>query len=116
MGCINLKEYFMQYAYKKLEMELSCYKQQMYQLSAKEVFDHAYEIDSYINIYEILLIKIEYLTSVQIWGMLMLPHILSFFYMRWLDVEDSHAQELDEIISEIIEKEWDISSKSESQR
>lgn len=111
MGSINLKEYFIQYAYKKLETELKCYKQKMYRLSAEEVFGHAYEIDSYINIYEILLIKIEHLTPAQLWGIIMIPHILSFFYSYWLDVEDSRAEEMDTAIDQIIQREFDFDKK-----
>ena len=110
---INLKEYFTELAYQKLDAELKEYKEKMFQLSQEEVFAHAYEIDSYINIYENLLDKIEKMEATQLWAMLILPHILGFFYMHWLDVEDSHAKELDETICGIIEKEWNISRESE---
>ena len=111
MGNIDLKEYFTQYAYKKLEVELKAYKQKMYQLSAKEVFDHAYEIDSYINIYEILLTKIEYFTPAQLWGIVVVPNILSFFYEHWLDVEDSRAEEMESAIDEITKTEFGTKQK-----
>lgn len=111
MGSINLKEYFMQCAYRKLDAELKCYKQKMYQLSAKEVFNHAYEIDSYINIYEILLMKIEHLTTAQLCGIILMPNILSLFYDRWLNTEDSAAEDMDVAISKVIQAELDISRK-----
>ena len=113
---INLKEYFTELAYQKLDAELKEYKEKMFQLSSEEVFAHAYEIDSYINIYESLLEKIEKLDSTRLWALLILPNILSFFYMRWLDFEDSNAKELDETIGGIIEKEWDIIRELENQR
>ena len=112
---INLKEYFTELSYQKLDAEMKDYKEKMFQLSAEEVFGRAYEIDTYINLYEILLTKIESYTWSQLWGILILPHVLGFFYARWLDIEDSHVQELDEMINEIVEKEWDISRESENQ-
>ena len=113
MGSIDLKDYFMKIAYSKLEKELKDYKRQMFQLSAEEVFGRAYEIDCFINIYEILLIKIENLTPAQLWGIVIIPHILSFFYLRWLNIEDNYAHELDEAIDGIILHEWNLSNKPE---
>ena len=111
MESISFKECLLETAYRKLECELTIYKQKMYQLTAKEVFDHAYEIDAYINIYETLLMKIEYFTLVQLGGIIMISDILGFFYSHWLDVEDSRAEELDEAIDGIIEREIDFDKK-----
>ena len=112
---INLKEYFTELSYQKLDAEMKDYKEKMFQLSAEEVFGRAYEIDTYINLYEILLTKIENYTWTQLWGILILPHVLGFFYARWLDIEDSQVRELDDMIDEIVEKEWDISREAEKQ-
>ena len=103
----EFKECLKQTAYLKLEAELKEYKEKNYQLTGKEVFDRAYEIDTYINIYEILLEKIEEFTVAQLWGSIMIPHILSFLYIHWLDVEDSRARELDEAIDGIVNREFD---------
>lgn len=111
MESISFKECLLETAYRKLEGELKIYKQKMYQLTAEEVFDHAYEIDTYINIYETLLMKIEYFTPVQLWGIIVISDILGFFYSHWLDVEDSRAEELDEAIDGIIKREFDFDKK-----
>lgn len=110
---INLKEYFTELSYQKLDAEMKDYKEKMFQLSTEEVFGRAYEIDTYINLYEILLTKRESYTWTQLWGILILPHVLGFFYACWLDIEDSHVRELDEMINEIVGKEWYISREAE---
>ena len=111
MEHISFKQTLLETAYRKLECELKAYKQKMYQLTPKEVFDRAYEIDTYINIYETLLMKIEDFTPVQLLGIIVISDILNFFYSHWLDVEDSRVEELDEAIDGIIKREFDFDKK-----
>ena len=102
MEKIDLKEYLMEVVFRKLDAELKDYKATMFLLKAQDVFNYAYEIDSYINIYETLIVKVENLELAQLLGLLNIPNILSFFYDRWLDFEDSRAEEMEIAISEII--------------
>ena len=111
MEYAKIKERLIQRVSEKLTKELNLYKEKMLLKGTKEVFDHAYEIDSYINIYEILLTKIEYFTPAQLWGIVVVPNILSFFYERWLDVEDSRAEEMESAIDEITKTEFGTKQK-----
>ena len=102
------KERLIQRVSEKLTKELNLYKEKMLLKGTKEVFDHAYEIDSYINIYEMLLIKIEYLEIAQLYRVALLPHILGFFYELWLETDDTVGTELTnlELNDSIIESDY----------
>ena len=105
MEYTKIKEHLIQRVNAKLTKELDLYKERMLSKATKEVFDHAYEIDSYINIYEMLLMKIEYLEIAQLYRMALLPHILGFFYERWLETEDTVAEQFCEAIDMAVKRE-----------
>ena len=105
MENINLQEYFTELIFRKLDKELKDYKATKLFLRPEELFNCAYEIDSYINIYETLIDCIEELESAQLLGLLIIPNILSFFYDQWLNFEDSRAEEMVVAINEIIKRQ-----------
>ena len=92
----------------KITKELDLYKEKMLSKTSKEVFDHAYEIDSYINIYEMLLMKIEYLEIAQLYRIALLPHILGFFYEQWLETEDTVAEQFCEAIDMAVNRQLNM--------
>ena len=98
MEYAKIKERLVQRVSEKITKELDLYKEKMLSKGTKEVFNHAYEIDSYINIYEMLLIKIEYLEIAQLYRVALLPHILGFYYEQWLETEDTVAEQFCEAI------------------
>lgn len=103
----NMTEYFQQRLCEKLHKELKLYKQNMMTLKAEQVFRRAYEIDTYISIYENLLLKVQNtFTETQMQRLLTLPDVLGFFYAEWLDCEDSREQELNDSIDKAIQMEW----------
>ena len=108
MEYTKIKERLIQRVSEKLTKELDLYKEQMLSKASKEVFDHAYEIDSYINIYEMLLIKIEYLEIAQLYRVALLPHILGVFYEQWLETEYTGAEQFCEAIDMAVKRELNM--------
>ena len=108
MEYAKIKERLIQRVSEKLTKELDLYKEKILSKGLKEVFDHAYEIDSYINIYEMLLIKIEYLEIAQLYRVALLPHILGFFYEQWLETEDTVAEQFCEAIDMAVKRELNM--------
>ena len=108
MEYTKIKERLIQRVSEKLTKELDLYKEKMFLKGTKEVFDHAYEIDSYINIYEMLLMKIEYLEIAQLYRVALLPHILGFFYEQRLETEDTVAEQFCEAIDMAVKRELNM--------
>lgn len=108
MEYTKIKERLIQRVNEKLTKELDLYKERMLLKGTKEVFDHAYEIDSYINIYEMLLMKIEYLEIAQLYRIAMLPHILGFFYEEWLKTDDTVAEQFCEAIDMAVKRRLNV--------
>ena len=108
MEYTKIKERLIQRVSEKLTKELNLYKEKMLSKAPKEVFDHAYEIDSYINIYEMLLMKIEYLEIAQLYRVALLPYILGFFYEQWLETEDTVAEQFCEAIDMAVNRQLNM--------
>ena len=108
MEYTKIKERLIQRVSEKLTKELNLYKEKMLLKGTKEVFDHAYEIDSYINIYEMLLMKIEYLEIAQLYRVALLPHILDFFYEEWLKTDDTVAEQFCEAIDMAVNRQLNM--------
>ena len=108
MEYAKIKERLVQRVSEKITKELDLYKEKMLSKGTKEVFNHAYEIDSYINIYEMLLIKIEYLEIAQLYRVALLPHILGFFNEQWLETEDTVAEQFCEAIDMAVKRELNM--------
>lgn len=80
----------------KISMELSRYKQRMLRQEPEYIFQRAYQIDSIISIYELLLELSQKAEEEALKVMLVFPNLLVFFYRRWMKQEDSAAEELRE--------------------
>lgn len=80
----------------KISMELSRYKQKMLRQEPEFIFQRAYQIDSIINIYELLLELSRKTEEETLRVMLVFPNLLAFFYRKWMKQEDSAAEELKE--------------------
>lgn len=82
----------------KIYMEYELFKQQMIQKSVDEVYECAYQIDSYINLYEFLLEMCQEFEEREIKVILLTPNILASLYDEWLSFEDSSSEDLTSFI------------------
>jgi hypothetical protein len=82
----------------KIYMEYELFKQQMMQKSVDEVYECAYQIDSYINLYEFLLDMCQEFEEREIKVILLTPNILASLYDEWLSFEDSSSEDLTSFI------------------
>jgi hypothetical protein len=82
----------------KIYMEYELFKQQMMQKSVDEVYECAYQIDSYINLYEFLLEMCQEFEEGEIKVILLTPNILASLYDEWLSFEDSSSEDLTSFI------------------
>lgn len=78
----------------KITLEMECYKSDMLQQEPEVILGHAYQIDSTINIYEILLEMSQKIEEEALKDMLIFPNLLAFLYSEWLDYEDSHTEDI----------------------
>lgn len=86
----------------KISLEYACFRKDMIEKPAEDVFNHAYEIDSVINIYECLLEISQELEEKVLSYLILFPNLLAFLYMRWLKQEDSYVTELWDCIKQEI--------------
>lgn len=81
----------------RLHMELMLFKDSVLQKEKADIFKASYQIEIYVNLYEILLIDAEKLQGDVIRELLSLDFgILDLLYQGWLDREDSFYGELRE--------------------
>ena len=78
----------------KITLEIECFKSDMLQQEPEVILGRAYQIDSMINIYEILLEMSQEIAEQALKDMLIYPNLLAFLYSEWLDYEDSHVKEI----------------------
>ena len=105
MENFNLRKFLRKQAYERIALELKIFKERMIKRSPEEVYGCAYEIDSYVSIYEQLVTKIDMFSEAQLRKLLQLPDVLGMFYAQWLDMEDSREEELSNAVDKVIEKE-----------
>lgn len=105
MENFNLRKFLRKQAYERIAQELKKFKERMIRRSPEEVYGCAYEIDSYVSIYEQLVTKIDMFSEAQLRKLLQLPDVLGMFYAQWLDMEDSREEELSNAVDKVIEKE-----------
>lgn len=105
MENFNLRKFLRKQAYERIALELKKFKERMIKRSPEEVYGCAYEIDSYVSIYEQLVTKIDMFSEAQLRKLLQLPDVLGMFYAQWLDMEDSREEELSNAVDKVIEKE-----------
>lgn len=80
--------------YEKICRELKSYKSRMMKKTKEEIYSAAYEIDSLISIYELMIEMINNLEEDYLETILVFPNLLLFLYSKWLKCEDSHVKEL----------------------
>ena len=92
----------------KIGLENAQFKKRMLKQSAEVLFERAYQIDTMLNLYELLMemsqkMKLEVLKT-----LLVFPNLLAFLYDRWIKEEDSHMEELqcsiEKNVEELLEK------------
>ena len=66
----------------------------MMKKTKEEIYSAAYEIDSLISIYELMIEMINNLEEDYLETILVFPNLLLFLYSKWLKCEDSHVKEL----------------------
>ena len=78
----------------KIGLENSRFKKRMLKQSAEVLFERAYQIDTMLNLYELLVEMSQKMESEVLKTLLVFPNLLAFLYDRWLIEEDSHIKEL----------------------
>mgnify|MGYP006865376276 CR=1 FL=1 len=79
----------------RLYLELQLFKDSKLRQEKEEIFRASYEIEIYVNLFEILLVQIEKLQEDAIRKWLGFPSgILESIYRGWLGVEDRFYEEL----------------------
>lgn len=82
----------------KIYLEYEVFKLSMLQKGVSELYQEAYKIDTYINLYELLLEISQRLDVSEIKSILLCPNLLAFLYDLWLKYEDSHVSDLEEFL------------------
>lgn len=78
----------------KISLEIKRFKQEMLNQSPEGIYEKAFHIDSTINIYELLLEMSQKMENKTLRKLMVFPKLLAFLYDRWLDMEDSHVEDL----------------------
>lgn len=95
----------------KVNVEYQRFKKEQLKLSVEQVYGNAYRIQSYMCIYESMLEISQNLPEDVLVSLITFPELLAYLFERWLKVEDSSDEELNEYlqyeISEI-HKEMEI--------
>lgn len=86
----------------KINLEIKRFKQNIVQNDSERVYVNAYQIDSMINIYELLLEMSQKIGKKTLKILLVFPGLLAFLYSRWVHTEDSHTEELQKCIVQCI--------------
>lgn len=86
----------------KIEMELWWFKEDMKNQEPEEIIACAYEIDTKISIYELLLEMAEKFQEDVLVALISFPGLLDYVYCMWLKKQDSHMEELQGCINEYL--------------
>ena len=82
----------------KIGLENARFKERMLKQSAEVLFERAYQIDTMINLYELLMEMSQKMEPDVLKILLVFPNLLAFLYDRWLKVKDSHIEELQDAL------------------
>lgn len=92
----------------KIGLENARFKKKMLKQSVEVLFERAYQIDTMLNLYELLMDMSQKMELEVLKNLLVFPNLLAFLYDRWLKEEDSHIEELqgslEKNVSELQEK------------
>ena len=83
----------------KINMEYRQYKEEQLKLNIEDVYANAYQIQSMMCIYELLLEMTEKMTEKELISLITSPRILDYLYAQWLKTEDSAEAELEQCLS-----------------
>ncbi len=96
----------------KVNREYRQYKDAMLEKEPEEIWNSAYEIDSRINLYELLLEMSQNFGEEELISMIAFPGLLAFLYTQWLKQPDSYAGELEEFLKMCMQE---ITEKSDNE-
>mgnify|MGYP003374684161 FL=1 len=88
----------------KIGLENARFKQRMLKQSAEVLFERAYQIDTMLNLYELLMEMSQKMELEVLKTLLVFPNLLAFLYGRWIKEEDSHMEELQCSIEKNVEE------------
>lgn len=108
-----MREILQQLLCVKLDIEMEVFKRNILQLDKEKIFEKAYEIDSMINLYELLSDRSQEVEEEALKKMLLFPNLLTFFYERWLKMEDGIMDDYRECIKDGMQEISRIYSKTE---
>lgn len=80
----------------KIGKELEQFKGEIEKMDLDEILARAYQVDTIITIYELLLEMSRQLGKEILETVILYPNLLAFLYEKWMKEEDSHMQELQE--------------------
>lgn len=82
----------------KINVEYQKFKKAQLELSADEMYGNAYQIQFYMCIYESLLELSQKLSEDVLATLVTFPNLLAYLFERWLKVEDSLDEELNDFL------------------
>lgn len=88
----------------KIGLENARFKQRMLKQSAEVLFERAYQIDTMLNLYELLMEMSQKMELEVLKTLLVFPNLLAFLYDRWIKEEDSYMEELQCSIEKNVEE------------
>lgn len=86
----------------KIGLEKERFKRRMLKQEPEEIFAGAYQIDTMISIYELLLEMSHEIGDETLKKLIVFPNLMAFLYRGWLKKEDTHTEELQNAILETI--------------
>ena len=99
----------------KIGRELERFKEEMRELDLEEILARAYQIDTLISIYEILVEISRQIGKEVLERTILFPDLLAFLYDGWMRQEDSHMQELQTAVLGELEEMKETAGKNEQE-
>lgn len=96
----NLQKLFAE----KITLEINNYKKEMLKNKKEIIMENVYQIDSMINIYEILLEMSRKVSGHVLETLLVFPNLLAFLYDEWLGYDDSYIIDLENCLNDCIKE------------
>lgn len=98
----------------KISAELSAFRYGILQKEKEEIYHAAYQIDSMIHLYELLIEMCRTMKEELLIIAITIPELLHFLYGRWLEYGDSYAEDLQGCIDQELEALKNIDKKLKS--
>lgn len=100
MGLCDLKELFCA----KITLEIQHFKEEQISMEPEEIYQHSYQIDCMVNIYEYMLEISQELSQQLLISLMLFPNLLAFLFDRWLEREDSQQSEMTRCLKDELKK------------